>query len=158
MVSKTITGMIGALWACVVLATLSSVVAQTPKVYRPGDRIPYRITFEGANAARLNRVQLHFSLITPASDDQVHPPFLQNLWLTGSTPKMVSPGVYGVTIIIPAYAPAGTFSLDMVEVTSGPFTHDYMTGLPDLTFVVGNATRPPEWPELKGIEASPGQP
>jgi len=158
MANETITRKLCAICACGALAAIPSVVAQTPKVYHPGDRIPYRITFEGANAVKLDSVQMHFSLITPASNDQVEPPFLLNLWLTGSTPKMVSPGVYEVTITFQTSTPAGTFSLDLVEVTSGPFTHDFSTGLPATTFVVGNATRPPKWPELKSIEPSPRQP
>lgn len=158
MAIKTMTRMFCALCTWAALVTISSAVAQSPKVYRPGDRIPYRISFEGANAAKLGSVQVHFSLITPASEDQVQPPFLLNLWLTGSTPKMVSHGVYEVTLAIPAYAPDGIFSLDMVEVSSGPFTHIYSTGLPAITLAVGHTAQPPEWPKLKGVELSPEQP
>lgn len=157
MATKTSIRVFCGFYACAAFVTFSAAVAQSPKVYRPGDRVPYRITFEGANASKLDKVQLHFSLITPARDDQVEPPFLLNLWLTGSTPKMVSPAVYEVTLAIPAYAPDGTFSLDMIEVTSGPFTHIYSTGLPAITLVVGHTAQPPEWPKLKGVEPSPEQ-
>jgi hypothetical protein len=158
MAIKTITRMFRALCTCAALVTISAAVAQSPKVYRPGDRVAYRVTFEGANAGKLNSVKLHFSLITPAIDEQVEPPFLLNLWLTGSTLKMVSTALYEVTLTIPAYAPDGTFSLDMVEVTSGPFTHIYSTELPAITLVVGHTARPPEWPKLKGVEPGLEQP
>jgi hypothetical protein len=140
-------------WLCALCASLaftSTTLGQAATVYHPGDKITYKVTFEGSNADKLDRVILNFQTNNVTRKGQDSQPFQS--WVESSGTKMVAPGAYEVSIEVPAFAASGTYQINVISTLIGAFNHQDRAGLPNVMLSIDNPKEVPGFPEVKSVE------
>lgn len=131
-------------WALAVMA--SSVHAQAPTAYKPGDLLTFTVRFEGESASKLSNAGVHLDLTTPVHDDQKA--FITYLNVTGGQTK---PGTFDTVLRIPDFIASGTYKLTHVNAGTPYVNFDYAQDLPDITITVDNSDHFAK-PALKSVE------
>jgi hypothetical protein len=141
--------------AVLVLLFYGSAKAQETPIYKPGQTIRFSVTFEGADASKINSAQMFWD--TPkAPDDQ--PNFETSINTGGSSKKIPGQKAFELSYLVPSNQASGEYTLTQIRggVDSPSLTLQYPSQeIPTLKLTIKN-TQTFERPKVKDVKVLSG--